>query len=48
VHAIHDFLKCLEKDRMPEPSFRDGVKVQTVLDAVERSAKTRRWEKVPG
>jgi predicted dehydrogenase len=47
VHALHDFLTCLEKDRMPEPNFRDGVKVQTVLDAVERSAKARRWEKVP-
>jgi predicted dehydrogenase len=46
VHALHDFLVCLEKDRMPEPNFRDGVKVQTVLDAVERSAKSRRWERV--
>jgi predicted dehydrogenase len=45
VHAIHDFLTCLEEDRMPEPNFRDGVKVQAVLDAVERSAKSRRWEK---
>jgi predicted dehydrogenase len=46
VHAIHDFLTCLEKDRMPEPNFRDGVKVQAVLDAVERSAKSGGWEKV--
>ena len=45
VHVIHDFLTCLEKDRMPEPNFRDGVKVQAVLDAVERSAKSGRWEK---
>ncbi|HEV2232040.1 MAG TPA: Gfo/Idh/MocA family oxidoreductase [Terriglobia bacterium] len=46
VHAIHDFLTCLEKDKMPSPNFRDGVKNQAVLDAVEHSAKTRRWEKV--
>lgn len=46
VHALWDFLRCLEEDRMPEPSFRDGVKVQAVLDAVERSAKSRRWEMV--
>jgi len=46
VHAIHDFLTCLEKDRLPTPSFRDGVKVQAVLDAVERSAKMGRWERV--
>ncbi len=46
VHAIHDFLTCLEKDRMPTPNFHDGVKNQAVLDAVERSAKSGRWEKV--
>jgi len=46
VHAVHDFLVALEKDRLPEPNFRDGVKNQAVLDAVERSAKSARWEKV--
>jgi predicted dehydrogenase len=46
VHAVHDFLVCLENDRMPEPNFRDGVMVQAVLDAVERAAKSGRWEKV--
>ena len=46
VHALYDFLCCLEEDRMPDPSFRDGVKVQAVLDAVERSAKSGRWVNV--
>jgi predicted dehydrogenase len=46
VHAIHDFLTALEKDALPEPNFRDGVKNQAVLDAVERSAKSGRWERV--
>jgi predicted dehydrogenase len=46
VHAFYDFLTCIEEDRVPEPSFRDGTKVQAVLDAVERSAKSRRWERV--
>jgi len=46
VHAIHDFLTSLEKDTMPSPNFRDGVKNQAVLDAVEHSAKSGRWEKV--
>jgi len=48
VHAIHDFLKCLEEDIMPTPNFRDAVKTQAVLDAVERSAKSRKWERVKG
>jgi predicted dehydrogenase len=46
VHAIHDFLTALEKGRMPQPNFRDGVKNQAVLEAVERSAKAKRWERV--
>jgi len=46
VHALHDFLICLEKDRLPTPNFRDGVENQAVLDAVERSAKSGHWEKI--
>jgi len=46
VHAVYDFLRCLEKNTLPTPNFRDGVKNQAVLDAVERSARSRRWEKV--
>ncbi len=48
VHAIHDFLVALEKDILPSPNFRDGVKNQAVLDAVERSAKSGTWQKVSG
>jgi predicted dehydrogenase len=46
VHAIHDFLTALEKGQPPQPGFDEGVRVQAVLDAVERSAKAGRWEKV--
>lgn len=46
VHAVHDFLTCLEKDQMPTPNFQDGVKNQAVMDAVDRSAKSGQWEKV--
>jgi predicted dehydrogenase len=46
VHAVNDFLKCLEKDQMPTPNFQDGVKNQAVMDAIDRSAKSGRWEKV--
>ncbi len=46
VHAVHDFLVALEKETLPEPSFREGVKVQAVLGAVEQSTKSGRWEKV--
>lgn len=46
VHAVHDFLVAVEKDRLPDPNFNDGVRNQAVLDAVERSAKSEKWEKV--
>ncbi len=46
VHAVHDFLVALEKDKIPSPNFYDGVANQAVLDAVERSAKSARWERV--
>jgi len=47
VHAVYDFLTAIEKDRLPEPNFRHGVRNQAVLDAVEHSAKSERWQKVP-
>lgn len=46
VHAIHDFLTALEKDRLPEPNFYDGVKNNAVMEAIERSASTRKWVRV--
>jgi predicted dehydrogenase len=46
VHVIHDFLTAIDEDRLPEPNFRHGVRNQSVLDTVERSAKSGRWEKV--
>jgi predicted dehydrogenase len=48
THAIHDFLAALEKDEMPSPNFADGVQNQIVLDAIEHSAQTKRWQRVAG
>jgi hypothetical protein len=31
---------------MPEPDFHEGLKTQAVLDAVERSVKSRTWERL--
>ncbi|HEV3275446.1 MAG TPA: Gfo/Idh/MocA family oxidoreductase [Terriglobia bacterium] len=45
VHAVHDFLVALENDTLPSPNFTDGVKNQAVLEAIERSAKSGKWEK---
>jgi predicted dehydrogenase len=38
VHEVVDLLRDIGSDRDPAPSFADGLQVQRVLEAVERSA----------
>jgi predicted dehydrogenase len=46
VHEVYDFLQCIAEDKLPVPNFYDGLECQKVLDAVEKSAKEKRWVKV--
>ena len=46
THTVLELLQALAEKRLPIPNFEDGVKNQRVLDAVERSAASRRWELV--
>ena len=46
VAAFAEFLQCLSKNEEFHPNFDDGVAVQQVLDAVQRSAKTGQWTTV--
>lgn len=48
VHAVHDFLTAIEKDTVASPNFKDGVYELAVMEAVEESSKSERWEKVKG
>jgi len=43
VHEVYDFLNTLNRKRVTYPTFEDGVNCQRVLDAVEKSARTKRW-----
>jgi predicted dehydrogenase len=38
-HEVRDFVVDIAEGRQPEPSFADGLQVQRVLDAVERSSE---------
>jgi predicted dehydrogenase len=38
THQVVDLVTAIAKDEDPVPSFADGLQVQRVLDAVERSA----------
>lgn len=46
VHEMYEFLSNLDKKGATYSTFEDAVKCQKVLDAVERSAKSKKWEKV--
>jgi predicted dehydrogenase len=43
THTVYDLLEAMARDRVPQPSFVDGVRNQRVLGAIEKAAATRRW-----
>jgi predicted dehydrogenase len=43
THQARDFLAAIGAGTPPAPGFDDGLQVQAVLDAVQRSAVERRW-----
>jgi myo-inositol 2-dehydrogenase/D-chiro-inositol 1-dehydrogenase len=48
IHQAADFLEGLSSGRPASPTFREALETQYVCDAVLKSARTRKWEKVPG
>jgi predicted dehydrogenase len=38
THEVNDFVDAIAAERDPLPSFEDGLQVQLVFDAVQRSA----------
>jgi predicted dehydrogenase len=46
THQMRDLIDALANDRDPHPNFEDALRVQYVLDAVERSAKAGAWTPV--
>ena len=39
----HHFIQCLSEDKRPSPNFRDGHRVQLILDRIMQSAREGRW-----
>jgi myo-inositol 2-dehydrogenase/D-chiro-inositol 1-dehydrogenase len=48
IHQVADFLEGLSSGQAASPTFRDALETQYVCDAVLKSARTQKWEKVPG
>lgn len=46
VHEFYDFLTSLNRKKVTYPTFDDGLACQKVLAAVEKAAKSKKWEKV--
>jgi predicted dehydrogenase len=46
VHQLADFLEGLAKGKPASPTFREALETQYVCDAVLKSAKLGRWQKV--
>lgn len=46
VHQVADFLDGLRTGKPASPTFRDALETQYICDAVLKSGKTGKWEKV--
>ncbi len=46
THQVVDLVHAIAEGRDPSPSFADGLHVQRVLAAVEKSSDTRTWQEV--
>jgi predicted dehydrogenase len=44
THTVRDLVEAIAAQKLPTPNFEDGVRNQRVLDAIERSAASGRWE----
>jgi predicted dehydrogenase len=47
VHQVADFLEGVASGKPASPTFRDALATQYVCDAVLKSARSGKWEKVP-
>ena len=43
THSLLDLLNGIVENKSPEPTFADGVRIQSILEAVERSAQGGGW-----
>jgi len=46
INTVRDLLEALGTRKNPRPNFEDGVYVNAVMDAIEKAAKTKHWERV--
>jgi len=47
IHQVADFLRAAGENREAAPTFKDGLAVDYVTDAVLKSARSGKWEAIP-
>ena len=48
THQVVDLVGDIASNRQPHPSFADGLRVQRILDTVEKSAASNSaWMEIP-
>ena len=47
INTVYDLMNAMARGRGIQPDFRQGVRVQAVLETVSKAAKSKKWEKVP-
>ena len=47
IHEIKDLFEAIAKNRKASPDFAEGTRAQAVLEAVSRSARSKKWVAVP-
>jgi len=46
IACLHNFVSCIVEGRPAKPDFADGLAVQRIMAAAQRSAETGRWVEV--
>ena len=46
THIVYELMEAIATGKQPTPNFEDGLQNQRVLDAIQRSGESRRWESV--
>ena len=43
THVVYDLMQAIVQNKQPSPNFEDGIRNQAVLEAMEKSSKSRKW-----
>jgi len=46
IHQVADFVNSLDEKKPAEPTFEAALETEKVVDAVLRSAASKKWENV--